>query len=222
MHMLIDIQDLQFAYSGSAKTVLSIDRWQIEEKQHTFIHGPSGTGKSTLLNILSGILSGYQGNVAVLGQSLSQLSSRQRDRFRARHIGYVFQQFNLVPYLNSIDNIQLANEFSTKADKQSIDSILSLLVSLNISQEEAVKPVSQLSIGQQQRVAIARSMINEPELLIADEPTSSLDQDNRDSFIDLLMNKIENTNTTLLFVSHDQSLSSHFDNVQSLNEISRS
>jgi putative ABC transport system ATP-binding protein len=187
------------------------------------VHGPSGIGKSTLLNIISGVLSGYTGQVSVLEQPLAALSSRQRDRFRAAHIGYVFQQFNLIPYLSAVENIQLASHFSKETKQQAtLKNIQVILDSLNIADTDWHKPVTQLSIGQKQRVAIARALINKPELLIADEPTSSLDAANRDRFMSVLMALIAENDTTLLFVSHDQSLSGYFDRVESLSEMNQS
>lgn len=186
-----------------------------------FIHGPSGSGKSTLLNILSGMLKTVRGEVSVLDHRLDQLGNRQRDKFRALHIGYIFQQFNLIPYLNPIDNIRLANQFSgNKSAALSADErVESLLATFNIPSSEWHKPVSRLSIGQQQRIAITRAMANQPELLIADEPTSSLDPDNRDNFMTELMSLAKEHQTTLLFVSHDMALSRHFDRIAPLSEI---
>lgn len=221
--MLIDCRDMHFAYPGSVdKTVLSIRQWAVPKHEHTFLYGPSGAGKSTLLNIVSGVLAGYQGQVSVLGQPLEKLSNRQRDRFRAAYIGYVFQQFNLIPFLSAVENIQLASQFSRDKQKDIATRTKDLLSSLNIDSAEWAQPVSTLSIGQQQRVAIARAFINRPKLLIADEPTSSLDEANRDRFMTMLMEQAAENNTTLLFVSHDKSLSSYFNRVESLLDINQS
>jgi putative ABC transport system ATP-binding protein len=148
------------------------------------------------------------------------MGARQRDHFRANHIGYIFQQFNLVPYIDAIDNIQLAHQFS---NQQSLsDEIKSLLSSFHIPQSEWHKPVGRLSIGQQQRIAIARAMINKPELLIADEPTSSLDHNNRDNFMSELMAMVSEHRVTLLFVSHDMSLANYFGRADAFSEINTS
>lgn len=155
-----------------------------------------------------------------MGQRLDKISSRQRDRFRADHIGYIFQQFNLIPYLDAIDNIKLAHQFAKENTSSSLeDEIKSLLSSFYIDPADWQKPVAKLSIGQQQRIAIARAMVNKPELLIADEPTSSLDQDNRDNFMKELMAMVSEHNTTLLFVSHDMSLAKHFNRIDALADI---
>jgi len=156
----------------------------------------------------------------VLGQCVGSMTSKQRDIFRANNIGYVFQQFNLIPYLDAVDNIKLASYFSQSRKKSDVNhKIKALLSQLNMPENDWNKPVNQLSIGQQQRIAIARALINNPSLLIADEPTSSLDQKNRDSFMALLMSIVKEHDITLVFVSHDMSLSSYFTRVESLNDI---
>ncbi len=220
--MAIDVKDLRFSYPGSSgKAVLNIRHWSVNSGDCVFLQGPSGSGKSTLLNVLSGILPVEQGSVSILGQRLESMSSHQRDRFRANHVGCVFQQSNLIPYLDAIDNIRLAVHFAGKSSRLSKtrSKIQDLLATLNISSTEWHRPASQLSIGQQQRVAIARAFINRPELLIVDEPTSSLDQKNRDDFMALLMSIVEQQGTTLIFVSHDKELSGYFQRVEALSDL---
>jgi len=219
--MVINLSNVHFSYPEHPKTpVLNIKSWSLTKGEHAFIYGPSGCGKSTLLSILTGLLYSHKGNVTVLNQRLDKMSQRQRDAFRAKHIGYVFQQFNLVPYLNAIENIQLASYFSKSKTSVNKD-IEALLITLNLEKKDWVKPVRTLSIGQQQRIAIARALINKPSLLIADEPTSSLDQENRNAFMALLMSIVEKNHITLLFVSHDMSLAHYFTRVESLNEINQ-
>jgi putative ABC transport system ATP-binding protein len=221
--MAINLSNLRFSYPEQSNLlVLDIPSWSLSAGEHTLVYGSSGSGKSTLLNILNGLLSVNSGHVKVLDQHLNKMTSRQRDNFRANNIGYIFQQFNLIPYLNAIDNIQLASYFSKSISKRSLDEeIKALLNTLNMPEKDWNKPVRTLSIGQQQRIAIARALINKPTLLIADEPTSSLDQENRDSFMALLMSIVEENNITLLFVSHDMSLSHYFTRVESLNDINQ-
>lgn len=221
--MAINLTDVCFSYPEQPNIpILNIPSWSLEQGESTLIHGNSGSGKSTLLNILNGLLPVNNGHVKVLDQHLERMTSRQRDKFRANNIGYVFQQFNLIPYLDAIDNIRLASYFSNAISKASLNKeIESLLNILNMPEKDWKKPVRQLSIGQQQRIAIARALINKPTLLIADEPTSSLDQKNRDSFMVLLMSIVKEHNITLLFVSHDMSLSQYFTRVESLNDINR-
>ena len=218
--MTITIKDAQYCYpSQPRKMVLNISSWSVAEGEKTFLHGPSGGGKSTLLNVLSGLIQ-TTGSVSVFGQSLNEISVRHRDKFRAENIGFVFQQFNLISYLDAIDNIKLASAFGSSQGGETLErEIKSLLADLNISVDEWSEPARNLSIGQQQRIAIARALINKPQLLIADEPTSSLDQVNRDIFMSLLMSIVKEHKITLLLVSHDMSLSTHFNSVVSLNEI---
>jgi putative ABC transport system ATP-binding protein len=174
------------------------------------------------LGLLSGLHSPNDGQVTVLGQRLDKMTNRQRDQFRAANIGYVFQQFNLMPYLNAIDNVLLATQFSQSKNSSGMtNEIKTLFDGLNIPENEWQIPCRDLSVGQQQRVAIARALINKPKLLIADEPTSSLDQANSDAFMQLLMPMVAENNMTLLFVSHDLSLSSYFNQVQSLGDFNQ-
>ncbi|MBV1913780.1 MAG: ABC transporter ATP-binding protein [Pseudomonadales bacterium] len=218
--MAIHLQNVSFAYpQAPQKKVLDIPHWSVAPGEQVFVHGPSGGGKSTLLNLLSGILQTDHGEVSVLGERLDQMSNRRRDRFRANHIGCVFQQFNLIPYLDAIDNIRLAAHFAASKQAAVEHQTDELLSALGIAPPERHKPTAQLSIGQQQRVAIARALINKPQLLIADEPSSSLDQENRDSFMALLMSLVKEHQITLLFVSHDLALSQHFRRIEALSDI---
>lgn len=219
--MTIKLANVQYHYPNQEdKVILNISSWSVSQGEQVFIHGPSGSGKSTLLNLLSGLIPASRGEINILGQKIEKMTSRQRDRFRANNIGYVFQQFNLIPYLNALDNVRLVSEFAeSKKTSTILNRIKKLLTTLNITSEDWATPIRHLSVGQQQRVAIARALINKPPLLIADEPTSSLDQSNRDIFMSLLMSMVENSNTTLLFVSHDMSLSKYFKRVESLSDI---
>ena len=221
--MSIKLKKVRFQYPEQPnQSVLNIPTWSLPCGDQVFIHGPSGCGKSTLLNLLSGLLMPDEGHVDILGQRLDQMTSRQRDKFRANHIGYVFQQFNLIPYLNAFDNILLASQFSQRRKIPITHSdIKQLLNSLNVAENDWHKPTRNLSMGQQQRVAIARALINKPQLLIADEPTSSLDSVNRDTFMSLLMSIVADNRITLVFVSHDLSLSHYFNRIESLSDINR-
>ena len=221
--MTIQLSNVRFAYPETPeKWIIDIPSWSVAHQQHLFLHGPSGSGKSTLLNILSGMLPVSQGEISVHQQRLDLMTTRQRDKFRAQHIGYVFQQFNLIPYLDALDNIKLTGQFAKGAQHSATEQeIHTLLLALNITHSDWKRPTAQLSIGQQQRVAIARALINKPALLIADEPTSSLDQANRDNFLSLLLPLVSSQNTTLLFVSHDLSLAKYFNRVEALSDINR-
>jgi len=222
--MTILLNNVEFSYPNApSKQVLNIDHWSIGQGERHFIYGASGSGKSTLLNLISGLLRSVSGSVRVLGESLDKMNSRQRDKFRANNIGYIFQQFNLITYLNSVENIALADYFSkTKSSSSLMNEIEKLLGALDIPQSDWHRPVNQLSVGQQQRIGIARAFINQPKLLIADEPTSSLDEPARDNFMSLLTSLCESYQATLLFVSHDTRLQGYFTSVQSLSSINRS
>ncbi|ANS86611.1 ABC transporter ATP-binding protein [Vibrio scophthalmi] len=212
---VIALQQVEFTWPGGDKPTLAIEKLDVHRGEHLFIKGPSGCGKSTLLGLLTGINQAQQGSVTILGEDQGQLSSRQRDRFRADNIGYIFQQFNLLPYLSVIENVILPCQFSAQR-KQRVEVDLALraqdlLEKLHLSPALLHKPVVELSIGQQQRVAAARALIGSPPLIIADEPTSSLDHDNRTAFIELLLEQVNQVNATLVFVSHDPTLEALFD-----------
>ena len=216
--MTVNIENLRYAYDKKGTdTLLDIPRWTIAKGEKVLLHGPSGAGKSTLLNLISGILRCSEGKLEVMGKRLDKMNERERDRFRANNVGYVFQSFNLFPFLNAYENVDLSLYFSEDArSKRSKQEIENLLRELNLSKSDCAKPIRKLSIGQQQRVAIARSLIKKPGLLIADEPTSSLDEENRKQFMSVLLDLINEQDTTLLFVSHDLSLREHFNRVEAL------
>ena len=226
---IVALSDLVYHWPGASKPLLNIRSLQVEKGQRVFIQGPSGSGKSTLLSLLAGVISPQQGYVSILGQRIDRLSNAGRDRFRADHIGFIFQMFNLLPYLSVIENVSLPCRFShqrhEKAQQRSggvKTEALHLLEHLDMSDPDLLKrPVTDLSVGQQQRVAAARALMGRPEILIADEPTSSLDADLRQEFIHLLFEESRINGITLIFVSHDMSLASLFDRTVSLPEINR-
>lgn len=216
--MSISIDNLRFTYPEAKQdTILHIPKWHLGSNEYVFIHGPSGCGKTTFLNILSGLLPISNGSIKVLNQPLKDMSSNKLDKFRANNIGCVHQRFNLISYFSPIENLKLANQFSNK--KISDHYIKDCLNKLLLEPRAWHKPIQQLSIGQQQRVAIARALINQPKLIIADEPTSSLDEKNRDAFITQLMKHVNKLNCALILVSHDMALSTHFSRVESLKNI---
>lgn len=222
---VVDLKEVTFNWPGNNAPTLDIPSLQVQQGEHMFIKGPSGCGKSTLLGLLTGINSATSGKVSVLGHHLSEMSGAKRDEFRADHIGYIFQQFNLLPYLSVIENVTLPCQFSALRRKQldgnPIENARLLLEKLRLPASLLDKPVVELSIGQQQRVAAARALIGKPKVIIADEPTSSLDYDNRSAFIELLLDQVNQADSTLLFVSHDPTLEPLFDrtiNLQQLNQ----
>ena len=218
------IEALQFSY-GTGARVLDISSLVIERGSRVFLHGPSGCGKTTLLGVLAGVLHATTGSVRVLGRDLGAMSGAQRDAFRAEHVGYVFQQFNLIPYLSAYDNIALPCRLDARRRARlgstSIDAAIhSVAEQLDIAPLLRQQSTS-LSVGQQQRVAAARALLGAPELVICDEPTSSLDSDRRDAFLALLASSVARANATLLFVSHDATLGARFDVQLSLPTLNR-
>jgi len=212
--VIVSVRNIEFCYQRVSQPTLCIPEWGLQAKEKVFLHGPSGTGKSTLLNLLAGILTPNSGSIHVMGQTINTLSRAQRDQCRAQHIGMVFQQFNLIPYLSAIDNIRLAAHFGNTP--KSTARAIELLDALGLSTEQQQQTAATLSIGQQQRVAIARALINRPALLLVDEPSSALDRANRDSFMTLLFDQLAQQDTALLFVSHDLALAKDFERVDDL------
>ena len=197
---------------------------EIRQGEFTALVGPSGSGKSTLLNIMSGLDSPTSGHVLLSGKELSKMSGTELSNFRRDHIGFIFQRFNLINYLSIAENISLPCR-SSKVRKQKIkgsmdEEINHLVEHLNLK-PYINKTVNKLSVGQQQRVAVARALIGNPEVIIADEPTSSLDDDVTDKFIELLLKECNEKETTVIFVSHDKRLAKHFDREIVLNDINK-
>ncbi len=211
------LERARFRWPGQREDLIAIDDLSLQTGEHLFVRGASGSGKTTLLNLLAGVHTPTSGAVRLLGTDLAELSASRRDQFRADHIGVIFQQFNLLPYLSTLENVTLACSFSSRkrarATKETdvVTSARRLLESLNLGRELHRAAVNKLSVGQQQRVAVARALIGGPEILIADEPTSALDADNRDRFMELLFREAEAQNCTLVFVSHDPQLAERFD-----------
>ncbi|ASD68454.1 ABC transporter ATP-binding protein [Pseudoalteromonas piscicida] len=223
---MLTISQLQFTWPKSSTVVLTIPKLHIARGEHVFLHGPSGSGKSTLLGLIAGTLDCQQGEIEIAGTNASALSRGQRDKFRADHIGTIFQNFNLLPYLSPIENVTLGCEFSKKrrqnisSQNKSLEQEAKLLLTeLGIDEHTQHRSVAELSIGQQQRVAAARAFIGRPEIIIADEPTSALDADSRDGFIKLLFNQAAVYSASILFVSHDKSLAPLFDRQISLPDL---
>jgi putative ABC transport system ATP-binding protein len=226
---IIDIRDLEFRWVAGGPPVLAVKALEIQRGERVFIKGPSGSGKSTLLSLLGGVTTPQHGTVKVLGKPLHRLGGAHRDRFRSDHIGFVFQMFNLLPYLSTVENVTLPCRFSRRRREQALarsssleEEALRLLAHLDLADAETLaRPVTELSVGQQQRVAVARALIGAPELVIADEPTSALDWDRRRSFLELLERECSEQGITLVFVSHDPSLEPLFDRTIALAELNR-
>ena len=221
---MIALTDLVFRWPGQATPCLDIPDFALVDGELVFLHGPSGSGKSTLLGLLGGVAVPEHGAIALLGQDITHLSARARDRFRADHIGFIFQQFNLMPWLSALDNVRLPCTFSARRKQRAGDAhaeAARLLTHLDLAPPLWQKPAAELSVGQQQRVAAARALIGKPEILIADEPTSALDAPRQQIFVDLLLREAAESGAALLFVSHDERLAVHFDRSIALTDINR-
>jgi putative ABC transport system ATP-binding protein len=223
---VVDLNGVRFAWPGPAAFTLTVDRFEVPCGERLLLVGPSGSGKSTLLNLICGIALPSAGCVRVLGTDLARLPGPARDRFRAAHIGIVFQMFNLLPYLSVLDNVLLPLSFAperrAKTGGAAPGEARRLLARLGLDADGlADQPAARLSVGQQQRVAAARALIGTPEIVIADEPTSALDRDRQQAFLDLLFAEVERAGASLIMVSHDVTLAPLFDRTVRLDEVAR-
>lgn len=218
MTNMIELHDVRYQWRPQDRYVFTLPHLEIRRGEHIFLQGPSGSGKSTLLGLLTGILPIQQGRVVVLGQHLELMTGRQRDGFRADHFGYVFQMFNLLPYLSVVENVLLPVAFSSlKRDRlrkhkvEPEQEAERLLNGLALPWEiHASQKIYELSVGQQQRVAVARALMGGPEILICDEPTSALDEETKEVFVELLFAETQRHGSTVVFASHDRTLAKLF------------
>ena len=215
MDNVIEISDLLFEWKNKKQFSLKIKELKIQNKKKIIIFGRSGSGKSTLLNLISGILSPTSGTLCVKNIEINQLSQKKKDQFRANNIGVIFQQFNILGYLSPLQNILLPcffTKFKKHNKKYFYNRTFDLAEKLDIKKNILLQNNSKdLSVGQKQRIAILRSIINKPFLILADEATSALDENNKNDFINLLMHLCNEEKVTLLMASHDTSLKKNFD-----------
>lgn len=219
---LLLARDLRFSYPGASSPQVDVRDFSIGKGERIFLYGPSGSGKTTLLELLAGVLRPQQGELRMLGQDLHKMTGTSLDTFRADHVGYIFQSFNLIPYLSVSENVLLPLSFSARKRSQVKDPVATskhLLGALGMA-DFADRAVGRLSVGQQQRVAAARALLGAPELLLADEPTSALDFDHRQKFLTLLFELAKESGTAILFVSHDRTLDRLFDRAVAFSDIS--
>ena len=227
-NFVIDIEPLRFAWTPGDTDTLALGRLHLAPGQTVFLHGPSGCGKSTLLGLLAGVLLPQQGRVSLLGQDWAALKPGQRDAFRADHVGVIFQQFNLLPYLSVLDNVTLPCRFSTvRRERCQVlggpeASAQNCLQRMGLPEALWTRRADTVSVGQQQRVAAARALIGQPELILADEPTSALDTALRRGFMDLLLQSARDAGSTLVCVSHDEQQAARFALQWSLPELQHS
>ena len=221
------ITDMSFTWPTQAAPCLDIAAFELACGERVFLHGPSGSGKSTLLALLGGVTLAQRGSIEVLGRELSKLSASARDALRADHVGFLFQQFNLLPWLPAIDNVLLPCAFSARRREQANSAgspraeAERLLARLDLDPSLWHQAAARLSVGPQLRVAAARALIGRPEIVIADEPTSALDAERQQAFVDLLLQETAAAGAALVFVSHDHRLAGHFDRSVALDTISR-
>ncbi len=216
--MVLQLDALRYCHPGQSEAFLRVAHFSLQAGERVLLHGPSGCGKSTLLSLITGIRPVQEGEIRVAGASFSSLSQRKRDAFRADHIGVIFQAFNLLPYLNAVDNVCLSAGFSRRRceregasnNRQRRLAAQELLSRLGLDSATSALPAWQLSFGQQQRVAAARALFGKPDLIIADEPTSALDSHSRDTLLALLCEQCEHAGSALLMVSHDSQVADRF------------
>ena len=226
---VVELSGVRFSWSGAPPFVIDISSLRVARGERVFLRGPSGSGKSTLLSLLAGVITPMEGAIRVLGQNIGALGGAARDRFRADHVGFIFQMFNLIPYLSVVENVCLPCGFSARRKERAEREggtvqaeAVRLLAHLDMADAAVLsRPVTELSVGQQQRVAAARALIGAPELVIADEPTSSLDADRRAAFLDLLFRECAREQAALIFVSHDASLAPLFDRAVQFADVNR-
>ena len=223
---MIDISDLTFSYQGRGPNVASVFGMQVDEFAvpmgvSTALVGPSGSGKTTLLGLIAGTLRAASGSIVVKDQAITGFSDSELGRYRIRNVGQVFQAFELLSYLTVIENVMLPwyiADGGTKAEirKRAAD----LLLDVGLKSKASAMP-SELSQGEQQRVAVCRAMLNNPPVLLADEPTGNLDQENKQNVVDLLVEQATRNNSTLLMVTHDESLLTKFDAVLDMRNVAQ-
>lgn len=219
---ILDLTNVRFRWPGQASFGLSVPSFQIARGETVLLLGESGSGKSTLLSLICGTIRPDTGTVVVGDTDLSNLTASGRDRFRGDHIGVIFQQFNLLPFGTVADNILLPLRFAPKRRARAKDPLKSaaeLCSTLRLPASLLSAKAATLSVGQQQRVAVARALIGQPPIVIADEPTSSLDADSQAAFLDLLFKQVTKNGSSLLMVSHDPRLGDWFDRVVRMDDI---
>lgn len=219
---ILNLQKVRYHWPGREAFGLTVPELHLNAGETTLLLGASGSGKSTLLSLICGTVSAQSGTVSVAGTDISALSEGQRDRFRAEHIGLIFQQFNLLPYASVRDNILLPLQFAPRRRARvnaPHDEASRLCLELDLPKEVMLKRAGTLSVGQQQRVAAARALIGAPPLILADEPTSALDAATQATFLRLLFAQYKRNGTAILMVSHDARLAEQFDHVIEMSDI---
>lgn len=225
---VLTLSNVRFSWPGPGAFSLAIDALSVVRGERLLIMGPSGGGKSTLLSLICGIVHPQAGNIYVAGTDIARLRGAACDRFRADHFGIIFQMFNLLPYGTTLDNIMLPLSFARARRHRTLErgsvaeEARRLMDRLGLGPDIANRRAVDLSVGQQQRVAVARALIGSPDIVVADEPTSALDRNRQADFLDLLFEEVTHAGSTLIMVSHDQTLASGFDQTVPLDALTRS
>ena len=216
---MIEINDLTFEYPGSDFR-FNLNSLNIKSGNKVALIGPSGYGKTTLLNLLSGILEPIKGTIHLNGTEVTKLADSQRRNFRITNIGFVFQNFELIEYLNVLDNILLSYRInpSLSMNREVIDRAETISEQLGLA-DKLKRNVGKLSQGEMQRVAICRAILNNPKIILADEPTGNLDPRNKEKIIEILFDYSSRENATLITVTHDHSLLKGFDEVLDMQQL---
>ncbi len=204
--------------NGELLPILNIARFDVDAGEQVVLMGQSGSGKTTLLHIIAGISLADSGSVVVAGKNISKMPEAARDRFRADNIGYVFQTFNLLPGFSALENVMLGMAFAKGAVDR--DRAKALLERVGLGGRLTHKP-PQLSVGEQQRVSVARALANRPRLLLADEPTANVDPGHQQQIVDMLRQRCQEENVSLVLVTHTPEVASQFERVVRLEEINQ-
>ena len=214
---LIDVRKSYREPGGNSLPVLNVPHFKMEEGEQVALVGSSGGGKTTLLNVIAGITRPDSGSVIVSGVNVTELPEPARDRFRAERIGIVFQTFHLLPAFTALENVLLGMAF---AGKQSRQYAVELVERVGLKERMHHKPM-QLSVGEQQRVSVARALASRPRLMLADEPTASVDLANQENILKLLRDACAERNVSLLLVTHSPDVSQQFERVEQLSEFNQ-
>jgi len=219
--MSLLLQNVKKSYlepSGDRLPVLDIERYELPQGQQAALVGSSGGGKTTLLNVVSGILAADSGEVVIDGRDIAKLHEVVRDRFRASRIGFVFQTFNLLPAFTALENVLLGMSFSGRK----VDKEFAVFLLERVGLQHRLDHLPQrMSVGEQQRVSVARSLANKPVLLLADEPTANVDPANQELILNLIRDTCRENNVTLLMVTHAMEVANAFDRIDRLHEFNR-
>lgn len=221
LHAMLLVENLKKSYlepSGEQLAILDVPHFELAAGEQAVIRGRSGGGKTTLLNVIAGLATADEGRIVVNGTDVSRLPEAVRDRFRARHIGFVFQTFNLLAGFSALENVLLGMTFTGQPSDTA--RARDLLMRVGLGPRLSHKPAA-LSVGEQQRVAVARALVNRPGLLLADEPTANIDPAHQQQVIDLLREVCRVENVAMLLVTHSDEVAGQFDRVEHLEELNR-